>query len=107
MNVVSPLQLAARLRESAPPRLLDVREPEELAIAALPGALHIPLGELAERIDELEGGRDLEWVVICHHGVRSAMATRFLAANGFSRACNLLGGIDRWSLEVDPGVPRY
>jgi rhodanese-related sulfurtransferase len=107
MNIVSPLQLAARLRESAPPRLLDVREPEELAIAALPGALHIPLGELAERIDELEAGRDLEWVVICHHGVRSAMATGFLAANGFSRAINLSGGIDRWSLEVDPGVPRY
>ncbi len=107
MNIVSPLQLAARLRESAPPRLLDVREPEELAIASLPGAVHIPLGELAERIDELETGRDLEWVVICHHGVRSAMATGFLAANGFSRASNLSGGIDRWSLEVDPGVPRY
>jgi TetR/AcrR family transcriptional repressor of nem operon len=62
---------------------------------------------IAERMDELEAGRDHEWVVICHHGVRSAMATGFLAANGFSRASNLSGGIDRWSLEVDPGVPRY
>ncbi len=107
MNVISPLQLAARLRNAVPPRLLDVREPEELALAALPGAVHIPLGELAERIEELEASRDQEWVVVCHHGVRSAMATGFLSANGFSRASNLSGGIDRWSLDVDPAVPRY
>lgn len=107
MNIISPSQLAARLREPAPPQLLDVREPEELTIAALPGAYHIPLGELAERIEELEAKRHLDWVVVCHHGVRSAMATGFLSANGFSRACNLSGGIDRWSLEVDPSVPRY
>jgi rhodanese-related sulfurtransferase len=106
MNL-TPAQLAARLRAPAPPHLLDVRQPEEHAFAALPGAQLIPLGELPERFEELPAARDTELVVYCHHGVRSAQAAGFLRARGFTRVGNLAGGLDRWSLEVDPAVPRY
>jgi adenylyltransferase/sulfurtransferase len=104
---MTPSELAENLRAERPPRLLDVREPEEHAIAALPGATLIPLGDLQGRVDELEAWRDDEVVVYCHHGVRSAYAIGFLGSIGFSRLHNLTGGIDRWSLEVDASVPRY
>ena len=107
MNIISPRQLDDRLKSGEPPLLLDVREPEEVAFACLAGAHAIPLGELSERMEELSSFRDRQWVVYCHHGVRSAMAIGILASNGFTQLANLSGGIDRWSLEVDPGVPRY
>lgn len=102
-----PVELAARLKGGTPPRLLDVREPEEHAYAALPGSTLIPLAELPERADELGAWKEDEVVVYCHHGVRSAHAIGFLRQLGFTRLLNLAGGIDRWSLEVDPTVPRY
>ena len=71
------------------------------------GGIPIALGELSQRLDELAPYRDKELVVLCHHGIRSAQATTFLRQNGFSEARNLTGGIDRWSAEVDPTVPRY
>jgi len=85
--------------------LLDVREAGELAIASVPGATHLPLAMLPLRAGELDRARTI--VVMCHVGGRSAMAVRWLAANGFSRPLNLAGGIDAWSRDVDPGVPRY
>lgn len=85
--------------------LLDVREPEELAIARVGGETHIPLALLPLRAGELDPARRI--VVICHHGSRSAMAVRWLAGHGFGRVANLAGGIDAWSREVDPTVPRY
>lgn len=97
--------LAARLREAEPPVVLDVREPQEIAIAAFPGALSIPMSDIPSRAGELP--RDREIVVLCHHGMRSAQVAGFLARQGFERIVNLTGGIDAWSLEVDPGVPRY
>ena len=107
MKIISPKQLAERMKSGEPPLLLDVREPEEVAFASLSGAHCIPLGELSERVDELTASREREWVVFCHHGVRSAMAIGILASSGFIHLANLSGGIDRWSLEVDPGLPRY
>lgn len=101
-------ELGGRLHET--PRtflLLDVREAEELAIAALPGAVHIPLGDLPGRIGELADWREREVLALCHHGVRSAMACRFLREAGFAAVRNVSGGIDAWSLRVDPGCPRY
>ena len=100
-------ELAARLREPNPPRLLDVRQPEEHALAALPGSELIPLHELLFRHEEIEAWRDEEIVVYCHHGIRSLNAIAQLRHFGFSRLRNLAGGIDRWSVEVDPAVPRY
>jgi rhodanese-related sulfurtransferase len=85
--------------------LLDVREPDELARARLPEALHIPMREVPGRMGELP--RDKTIVVMCHVGGRSARVTQFLLANGFERVFNLRGGIDAWSQEIDQSVPRY
>jgi rhodanese-related sulfurtransferase len=85
--------------------VLDVREPQELAVAALDDVVHIPMGQIPGRVAELPRDRDI--VVLCHMGVRSERVTAFLRASGFERAVNLAGGIDAWSREIDPAVPRY
>ena len=85
--------------------VLDVREPEELAIALFPDAMHIPMGDIPSRLTELDP--DAEWVIVCHHGVRSAQVAMYLARMGFARVSNLSGGIDAWSLTADPATPRY
>jgi adenylyltransferase/sulfurtransferase len=87
--------------------LLDVRRADEYAQARIEGSRLIPLGELAGRLDEIAAHRDALVVVHCHVGGRSAQACRFLAENGFRRVRNLAGGIEAWSLTVDPRVPRY
>ena len=99
-----PSELAALLATD-PPILLDVREPDEVARVALPGATAIPLGALELRLDELDRRADL--VVYCHHGVRSARALATLRAAGFTRSRHLAGGIDAYAVEVDPTLPRY
>jgi rhodanese-related sulfurtransferase len=104
---MTPTELAARLRSPNPPRLLDVRQAEEHAFVSLPNSTLIPLGELTSRADEIEDWKDEEVVVYCHHGIRSAQAVAHLQASGFSNAHNLSGGIDRWTSEVDPTLPRY
>lgn len=85
--------------------LLDVREPQELAVAALPGAQHIPMREIPGRLSEID--RSLPIVVVCHAGGRSRQVAAFLLANGFEQVYNLAGGIDAWSVEIDPDLPRY
>jgi adenylyltransferase/sulfurtransferase len=87
--------------------LLDVREPDEIETAKIEGARWIPLGDLESRIGELDALRDESLVVYCHHGTRSEKAVRLLQAKGFSKVENLDGGIDAWSLTVDPAIPRY
>lgn len=104
---ITPAELATWLKEPTAPALLDVREPGEHDFCALPGSRLLPLGELAERVEELADWRDREIVVYCHHGVRSAHAIGILRHFGFTRLINLTGGIDRWSLEVDQKTPRY
>jgi rhodanese-related sulfurtransferase len=89
----------------AAPLLLDVREHEELAVARIPGALHIPMGEIAVRLSEIPDHRDV--VVFCHHGKRSYSVASWLKRAGFTRVRSLRGGIDAWSCEVDPSIPRY
>ena len=85
--------------------LIDVREPNEFQINRLPGAKLIPLGNIPERVHELDSADEI--VVHCHFGGRSAKAVDFLHKAGFKKAKNLAGGIDAWSQEVDPSVPRY
>ncbi len=99
---ITPRELAGRLGACT---LLDVREPFELEIARLPGARHIPLGELADRVGELDRGLDI--VVFCRSGVRSATAVRLLLGAGFPRARNLAGGILAWAETIDPTLARY
>jgi adenylyltransferase/sulfurtransferase len=93
------------LDEGRPVTVLDVRNPPEVEICRLDGARLIPLRELPGRLGELDPADTL--VVHCHHGPRSARAVAFLRGQGFERAYNLAGGIDAWSAEIDPTVPRY
>jgi rhodanese-related sulfurtransferase len=102
---IEPVELNQRLVRGDKLRLLDVREAEEVAIAPFPEALHLPMSEIASRVSELDPAA--EWVVICHHGIRSAQVAMYLAQIGFEHVANLVGGIDRWSLVVDKLVPRY
>ena len=108
MNLqITAQELAEKLRLDNPPHLLDVREVEENQFAALPNSTLIPLGELAMRVEEIEDWKEEEIVVYCHHGIRSLNAISQLKHFGFSKLRNLAGGIDRWSTDVDPGLPRY
>lgn len=102
---ILPAEVAARLRAGDKLVLLDVREPDELAICSIPGSTAIPMGQVAQRRSELDS--DAEIVCICHHGVRSARVAGYLAAQGFSRVLNMTGGIDRWAEDVDRGMRRY
>jgi rhodanese-related sulfurtransferase len=88
------------------PVLLDVRTPQEHALVALPGSVLIPLQEFGERTSELDALKGKPVVVYCHSGVRSFHAAAFLASRGVE-ATSLAGGIDRYSVDVDPSLPRY
>ena len=86
--------------------LLDVRESWEVQICALPGILHIPMGELPARLQqELHPGQHI--IVVCHHGVRSLCVTHWMREQGYARTQSLAGGIDAWSGRIDPSVPTY
>ncbi len=103
---LQPAELRARLDAGEKLVLLDVREPSELAICGLEGSVHIPLGELPGRAEELDPSAPV--VCICHHGIRSAHAAGFLVSRlGFERVFNLSGGVDRWAADVDPEMRRY
>ncbi len=101
---IAPEDLKTRLDVGVPPALLDVREPWEHELAALPGARLIPMEELPGRMDELDPGREV--VVYCHHGIRSAAVVEWLRRQGIP-ARNLVGGIDAWAARVDPTLRRY
>lgn len=86
-------------------QLLDVRDMAELELASLPRALHIPMSQIPTRLQELDP--QLPIVVMCHTGRRSGQVAAFLLANGFEQVYNLAGGIEAWSTDVDPALPRY
>jgi adenylyltransferase/sulfurtransferase len=86
---------------------LDCREPDEHGTASIAGTMLIPMSSLAERVGELEPYRDSEIVVHCHHGGRSLRVTQWLRQQGFAKTSNMSGGIDQWSQQIDPSVPRY
>ena len=102
---MTPEDLRQKLDGPARPVVVDVRRHDEVATSPFPGALHVPMDELQDRLDELDP--NAETVVVCHHGVRSLSVTVFLRNHGFRSVSSLAGGIDRWSLIVDPSVPRY
>jgi len=87
--------------------LIDCREPKENTIAQIESSVLIPMDEIAERVDELEEYRDKRIVVHCHHGGRSLRVVNWLRNHGFDKAQNMTGGIDVWSQDIDPEVPRY
>lgn len=94
---------------SEPLQLIDVREPDELAIASVDGFLNLPLSQFAQWSGAIKTQLDphAETIVMCHHGVRSAQMCHWLVDQGFTNVKNLAGGIDAYSGSVDPSVPRY
>lgn len=89
--------------------VLDVREPAEVRAASVKPdgfeLVHIPMNEIPGRLGQLDPGRAV--AVLCHHGARSMRVAMFLQANGFDTLANIAGGIEAWSAELDPSVPRY
>lgn len=104
---MSVRDLAAKLSAGEPVLLLDVRKPWEHESAALPGSQLIPLDELPHRAAEVKVPENGVVVAYCHHGIRSLSAAAFLEQAGVAPVVSLAGGIDAWSLHVDPKVPRY
>jgi adenylyltransferase/sulfurtransferase len=102
---MSSHELKRKMDAREPFELIDVREAFEYEIARIDGAKLIPLGEIAERVDELQRERPI--VIHCHSGRRSAEAVRLLQQRGFANVYNLEGGIDAWSDQIDPNVPKY
>jgi molybdopterin/thiamine biosynthesis adenylyltransferase/rhodanese-related sulfurtransferase len=98
-------ELKARIDAGTAPTILDVREPFEVAICRIPGAIPIPLGDLPRRLAELDSRNEI--VVHCKSGRRSATAVGLLRTHGFSHAVNLSGGILQWINEIEPSLPRY
>ncbi len=102
---LSVQELKRRLDAGERLQVLDVREPWEYAIVHLPGSIHIPLGQLAERVQELSPDSDI--IAMCKSGGRSRRAAELLAAAGINRVANLTGGINAWTSEIDPSLPSY
>ncbi|MGC9504476.1 rhodanese-like domain-containing protein [Baaleninema sp.] len=102
--------LAQRLAtETKPLQLIDVREPDEVEIAAIDGFINLPMSQAHEWITEIEEQFDptADTIVLCHHGIRSAYACHWLESRGFSQVFNVSGGIDAYAIVVDRSVPRY
>jgi molybdopterin/thiamine biosynthesis adenylyltransferase/rhodanese-related sulfurtransferase len=102
---VSATALKEELARGAKIVVLDVREPWESELCRIEGSVLVPMGELPERLEELDRGATI--VTVCHKGSRSLQAARFLKASGFSNARSLRGGVEAWALDVDPGMTRY
>ena len=104
---ISATEAHARFTSAHPPRLIDVREADEWALARIPGAELLPLSQWPAIALEKITDPAAPLLIHCHHGVRSANAAAFLIQRGFTDVTNLAGGIEAWSSEVDPAVPRY
>ncbi|HUE81139.1 MAG TPA: rhodanese-like domain-containing protein [Pyrinomonadaceae bacterium] len=106
MPEITATELKERIEHGEDIQLIDVREDHEVAIAKIPGSIHIPLGQVLNRMAEIDSNR--ETVVHCKMGGRSARAIEALKRSGFEgNLTNLKGGIIAWSNEVDPSVPKY
>jgi rhodanese-related sulfurtransferase len=105
---ITPSDAASQLAPGAGAVLIDVREPEEFALARLTGSQLVPMGTIPRELQRLEELADENSLfVLCHHGVRSLQVVAWLRERGIENCFSIAGGIDRWSQEVDPSVPRY
>jgi rhodanese-related sulfurtransferase len=102
---VLPREVKQRLDSGEKVFLVDVREPHEHALCQIEGAVLIPMGAIPANLQKLDTDEDV--VCFCHHGMRSMDVANWLRAQGVKSAKSMAGGIDRWSLEIDPKVPRY
>jgi len=101
---ITPTEFVARRDRGEDLTLLDVREDWELGVASVPNVVHIPMGQVADRLQELD--RSKEVVVLCRSGRRSLEVAKFLQQNGF-KTVNLAGGILAWSRDLDATIPTY
>ena len=102
---IQPITLWQRLKNGDDIFLIDVREDWEYSLSSIKGSNHIPLNELADRIQEIMFEEEI--AVYCHHGERAFLGAQVLIESGFTKVYHLTGGIDAWSQVVDPSVPRY
>jgi rhodanese-related sulfurtransferase len=102
---ISALEVKRRLDAGEKLLLVDVREPQEHAICHIEGAVLIPMGTIPANLQKLDVDEDV--ICFCHHGMRSFDVANWLRSQGVKSAKSMSGGIDRWSLEIDPNVPRY
>jgi rhodanese-related sulfurtransferase len=105
---ISPAEVQRRIDAGEKLHLIDVREPNEFAISRIEGADLIPMRQVPAELQTLEGRADeAPLIVFCHHGVRSLNVVNWLRQQGLENCQSMAGGIDAWSLMVDPSVPRY
>lgn len=105
---VSPQDVKARLERGEKIALIDVREPGEHAVSRIEGADLIPMRTVPAELASLDArAEDSTLIVFCHHGVRSLNVVHWLREHGVDACQSMSGGIDAWSLRVDPSVPRY
>ena len=102
---ISVHKLAEMRADGAAHTVLDIRESEELAVCAISDSVIIPMQQVPDKLGTLP--REHPLIVVCHHGMRSAMVTDFLRNNGFDDSWNLAGGINAWSHDIEPDMPRY
>ncbi len=105
MQQMTVQDLSEQIEAGTAPIIIDVREPFEYQRARIKGAVLKPLGEIYQWARELD--KDQAYVVMCHTGSRSYQASFMLERMGFKQVANLIGGIDDWTLRIDPSVPRY
>jgi rhodanese-related sulfurtransferase len=102
---ILPREVKQRLDRGEKIMLVDVREPHEYACCRIEGAVLIPMGTIPANLQKLDTDEDV--ICFCHHGMRSMDVANWLRAQGVRSAKSMAGGIDRWSVEIDPKVPRY
>ena len=102
---ISPAEVQRKLEAGDDFNFVDVREPEEFALARIEGARLIPMRSVPAALSELDDDRPV--IVFCHHGVRSLNVANWLREHGIEQAWSMAGGIDLWSRQIDPKVPRY
>ena len=104
---ITPAELSARMQKGEKPYFLDVRQAWENQLSRLEGSVLVPLDQLPSHLDDVQPGAGQVIVTYCHHGMRSLSAAALLEQNGVKNVLSLAGGIDAWSTQVDPKVPRY
>jgi adenylyltransferase/sulfurtransferase len=104
---LSVLDVKGKLERGDDVLLLDVRQPPEYATVRIDGATLVPLPDIPDRLEQLSEHADREIITYCHHGGRSLQAAAFLRENGFGQVKSMAGGIDAWSVHIDPALPRY
>lgn len=105
---VTPQEVRQRIEAGEKLALIDVREPGEFQVARIGGAELIPMRTVPAELSRLDAlAEETPLIVFCHHGVRSLNVVNWLRGQGVEACQSMAGGIDRWSLQIDPGVPRY